>query len=410
MFVRASRGWLLLIAACCLSASSGFSMSDKRDPQSGRIRVLNMGADAVPGTASPLVVLLTDPLISAQTVPLYSTIFDPRRTERYMRVYMPRTEESMKQDYDLILISDATVDNFPVKYFPWMIHSVVDGGLGFLTTGGSAMYGGRDQYLPWNSVSIIEIFAVAFEPYQTYLVGQGSHGPVKIVPNDGKNEFVASLPWGTAPSINYMIHIVQTRQGATTLLAAGIPEGHPLLSYWDIGNGRATNLIFDWYPWRLEPFQKWTYYIDFAGNLIYFSAGVRVPQDLELVHSLRSMLAGYFERRTILLSVIAFVEKFGANANRIEREIGVLDSDFSLAQQLYRDQEWEASKALLEDIKSRAAKLDDEAIKLKDRALFWIYVVEWSAVTATLMVSGSVVWALMVRRRLYGEVGVTRLR
>ena len=46
---------------------------------------------------------------------------------------------------------------------------------------------------------------------------------------------------------------------------------------------------------------------------------------------------------------------------------------------------------------------------MKDRALMWIYIIEWFTVTATLFISGFLLWTLMVRRRLYGEVGVTRL-
>ncbi len=385
-------------------------MSDRRDPTTGKIRVLNMGADAVPGTASPLVVLFTDPLIQHHTVPLYSTIFEAAKTERFMRIYMPRTEQRMKSDFDLIMISDATVDNFPVRYFPWMISAVRDEGLGFLTTGGSAMYGGRDQYASWDTCSIVEIYAVSFAPREIYFIETGRNAPVKLAPVEKDNEYVSSIPWDTAPPINYMIHIVQTKQGAHTLLKLDIPAAHPALSSWDYGNGRATNLIFDWYPWRLEPFQKWTYYIDFAGNLIYYSAGVAVPQDLEMVHRLRQLLADYMERRTLLISLLGFVEKFGARVGSVERGLARLDSEYARSQQLYRSQDWEGAQDLLQEVMSQMSKLDDDALKLKDRALMWIYVSEWLAVTATLSVCGFVLWTLMVQRRLYGEVGVTRLR
>ncbi len=51
----------------------------------------------------------------------------------------------------------------------------------------------------------------------------------------------------------------------------------------------------------------------------------------------------------------------------------------------------------------------DEAKDAKDSALLWIYVIEWMATTATALMSGVVVWWLMIRRRLYREVTVTRL-
>jgi len=142
---------------------------------------------------------------------------------------------------------------------------------------------------------------------------------------------------------------------------------------------------------------------------MYFSAGVTVPQDLELVHRVRYGLGEYYEKRTILLSLLAFVEKFGANVNVVEERLGGLDADFRRSQELYRDQEWEAAGELLGELREGLKDLDDEAIRLKDRALMWIYVIEWFTVTATLFISGFLLWTLMVRRKLYGEVGVTRL-
>jgi len=56
--------------------------------------------------------------------------------------------------------------------------------------------------------------------------------------------------------------------------------------------------------------------------------------------------------------------------------------------------------------------LDDfekDAIDLKNMALLWVYVIEWSIVTATALIAGFVLWSLMVRRKLYQEVGATRL-
>jgi len=40
--------------------------------------------------------------------------------------------------------------------------------------------------------------------------------------------------------------------------------------------------------------------------------------------------------------------------------------------------------------------------------MFWIYTIEWLAVTATLMLSGIALWELMIRRRIYREVEITR--
>ena len=53
---------------------------------------------------------------------------------------------------------------------------------------------------------------------------------------------------------------------------------------------------------------------------------------------------------------------------------------------------------------------DELALRAKQTALFWVYVIEWLVVTATLLVCATVLWALMVRRRLYREVSATRIK
>jgi len=49
-------------------------------------------------------------------------------------------------------------------------------------------------------------------------------------------------------------------------------------------------------------------------------------------------------------------------------------------------------------------------MQLKDQAMLWIYLIEWSVVTATFALGGIVLWSLMVRRKLYREVQETRFQ
>jgi hypothetical protein len=54
-------------------------------------------------------------------------------------------------------------------------------------------------------------------------------------------------------------------------------------------------------------------------------------------------------------------------------------------------------------------RAEEVADRVKGNALLWIYITEWLVTTATVMFCGFVLWTLMVRRRLYAEVGTTRL-
>ncbi len=61
-------------------------------------------------------------------------------------------------------------------------------------------------------------------------------------------------------------------------------------------------------------------------------------------------------------------------------------------------------ESLLIDLNQAEARM----IELKDQAMFWIHLVEWLVITATVMISGLATWTLMVRRRLYREVQTLR--
>ena len=52
--------------------------------------------------------------------------------------------------------------------------------------------------------------------------------------------------------------------------------------------------------------------------------------------------------------------------------------------------------------------LEGKATKLKDKALFWIYLIEWMVTTGIFLFSGFMLWSLMVRRSLYREVKTTK--
>jgi hypothetical protein len=45
---------------------------------------------------------------------------------------------------------------------------------------------------------------------------------------------------------------------------------------------------------------------------------------------------------------------------------------------------------------------------VKNRALLWVYMIDWLVTSAALFISGYVLWTLMVRRRLYREAKGTR--
>ena len=131
-------------------------------------------------------------------------------------------------------------------------------------------------------------------------------------------------------------------------------------------------------------------------------------QDPFLVHRIRMELEECHLKRNFLLSMIEFVSKFGANPSRIGVMLKAADDGLKGANDLYVDFNFEGSLARMEDLVGNLDAATEEALRIKDQTLLWICIVEWTAITGTSLVSGVVIWALMVRKRLYREVGATR--
>ncbi len=75
---------------------------------------------------------------------------------------------------------------------------------------------------------------------------------------------------------------------------------------------------------------------------------------------------------------------------------------------LYLDWDFDAAAAKTIEAMDLLGGLEGGASELKNRALFWIYLLEWLVLVGTYLVAGFFLWSIMVRRKLYREVGRTR--
>jgi hypothetical protein len=107
--------------------------------------------------------------------------------------------------------------------------------------------------------------------------------------------------------------------------------------------------------------------------------------------------------------MMEWAETFGADIAPLSRRLMDLERDMDGAIDDYIDQDYPPAITFLQSVSSKVTKMADDAIRLKDRALLWIYVIEWAVATATILISGMVIWTLMVRRRLYRDISGTRL-
>ena len=188
-----------------------------------------------------------------------------------------------------------------------------------------------------------------------------------------------------------------------------IPGHIPHLFEWTYLNGTtftAMDMLTDgFWNGRETPFT-----LDIVANIIWHASGKELPTDAMMVHLLRERFLRFDLARITLGSVLEFAEKFGANTNQIYASLNAIEDRKGDANRAYLGGEFEESNEIMGVLFEELEGLDEEAVRLKDRALAWVFAIEWLVVSATLMVCGAALWLVMANRRLYREVGATRAR
>jgi hypothetical protein len=326
--------------------------------------------------------------------------FSAEGIRRLVRLYMPRSYEAMITRHDLTVLSDANPFFMNENHLTWIRESVTQEGFGMLMVGGVESFG-APKGMPWTSLEDMLPVDITFD-----LEGGYYYPSFKVEPATD-HPFTRSLPWESIPLFHGMNRLI-LRSAATLLLKA---EGHPHppLSYWDFGEGRCVAHAPDFTPSSGQDVMRWEYYLDYVGNIAYLATDGEIPEDYLLIHSLRTGFWSMRVRLTSIADTLNFVEKFGANTNPVERKMGEAGDLVRVAEDLYVRKEFDAAKGRLEDIDEAMIALQEDAMSLKDQALFWVYAIEWGVTAGTSLLAGFVIWTLMVRRRLYREVEGTRL-
>ena len=403
-FAMRRTGIAVLLLLVSLSSVAAL-VPGKRDPETGRIRLLYIG-DAT-NTRNPVYIYKSDPTFEPTLIPacrdvLLSAGLSLDDIRRYMRQYMPKTYHQLKSSFDSIILSDVCVLNFRPEEIEWIERCVKEEGFGLAMVGGFESFGGHN-YPGWGGTPVADALPVEFEPDKT--AKSGSYKLVVVKPDD---ELMKPLPWKTAPPFSGL-NIVSPKDGSELLAnAVGMTNTYPLMVQWRYGEGRVLAFSPDWTPGWGADFCQWAYYLDFASDMAMYISRVPVPQDLALVHSNRQLFYSLQNRRALLASLFEFVDKFGARTSKLEAEVAGAQDLVHRAGEAYVRQEYSDSLNLLDQAKHRYDQIEADALKLKDRAMIWVYIVEWFAVLGTSLITGVILWAVMIRRRLYREVETTR--
>ncbi len=387
----------------------------RTDPETERVRLLHIGlAFLRPDHPDP--VFLVDPKIDLTMVPVFSSVMQMAEMRRMMRLYLPRTKGELDSRFDLVLMDGADALDVKDEFLRWTKELVQDGNLSFVMADAGSGWSFAGSGPSWYITSIEPILTVDDSEGREAAWPGYTENNYRLVPVDPEHELFRNIPWDEMRFI--AMNRPTERPGARVIARMSdenpVNRGKPVIAYWDYPNGgRSASYILTWQtmvgaPWIIA-FYRWEWHYDVLVNMIYWPARAPIPADLALVHRVRRLLSELHYSKLLVLSVVDFAEKVGANLGQIERQMMGLDSARRQTERLYIQNRMEECYDLSLRLKSDYGQLIDGAMRAKDRALLWIFVVEWLVTFAALMLAGVVLWVLMVRRGLYREVGQTRL-
>ncbi|MBU7004606.1 MAG: hypothetical protein HXS50_03510 [Theionarchaea archaeon] len=326
---------------------------------------------------------------------------------RLIRLHMPRTYGVVVENYDVIIFFEANAHavGFHIRK---LANSVSEGGLGLLMEGGWQSYGGNAGYPGWDGTEIEPLLP-------TEIIPSGWHESVlhRLVIDMPEHEYMTSIPWevdllalrGTIWNHN----LLKVRPGASQLARVVSPTcDSPMMVTWRLEGGSRTFSCASEWLWQFFVADWWRYQYDAASNLMIYLDDRPVPQDLALVEATRSKILEFATRRTLLISLLAFCESFGANTQDITNELVEVDQLAAQALPFYLEQRFEDALETYDEAVGMMQDLEGEVMKLKRRALLWVYIIEYLSITATALLSGVILWSLMVRRALYRQVRFTK--
>ena len=355
-----------------------------------------------PFMGGPFPYLSADPMIDATPVDGNAYGIPAGLVRKALRIYLPRSYEALNSSYDVIGLDDATCANFDSRILAWFREGVIESGLGLFMAGGFESFGGMAGFPSWGPTPVGDVLPV--DPTGAYPNG------VRIKITDPDDPLIRTLPFETfGDEYNFFdANTAEDKEGAR-VIARLEWYNYPAWAWWDIGTGRTYASCTPFRGGGVGPFSQWLYYGDFVSNVVYFTAGIGLPQDIELVHIARERMLRVIDERSYVISILDFIERFGANSEKALEKVGEAEEKRAHAVSLFRDLRMADSISGLDDALENLDQAYELAMDARDRAMIWIFMVQWLVVTSTGLLCGFILWTVMVKRRLYRDVVTTRL-
>ena len=365
-------------------------------------------------------VIGADPSISVLGVPMpghYSIgvlMQDPDIMNRALRIYMPRNFNQLITEWDMVLMREACCGSiawaevyFHAKWISWFVRAVQQEGMPLSMWGGDASWGGGGEgsYKSWGDTMLDQI--LPFESLGGYNPSQAAFQKPHFTDPDHP---LARLPWKKAGPVE-LLNKVEPKPGAN-LIASAVATGknYPWIASWrsDKGKVLGETQVFGSMGTHNTMLYNWKWYQDYLIYLTYLGANKPIPQDIYRAHRIREEINTHIDKTSLLISLLEFVEKFGASTVQLYDELDDLNQLEKVAEDYYRQDDYDKAAEIFEEVHLSWNQLNMKAIKVKDNALTWVYIIEWFTVTGTALITGTILWLIMIKRRLYKEIKTTR--
>jgi len=369
-----------------------------------------------------------DPLCTITVIPtrLGGSSYEPEEAQRLIRLYFPRRLD--ETTIDCLLFSAGDVVHFTTSQIASMIRGVERGVGAVADCGGtSAIQMFIDSWVASGIGAIFpnDVFAVTSARYSFQTAGFPRYYlegvPYEIRVNEGVegNPFSPFVTVGIEGIRGYAGRNMIPKQGSTELATMIGNQGFlkldpPFSLYWQYQAGR-TLTVSEWFGHPFwgdyggidihiseNPFGRELFY-----NLLLYCTDRPIFRDILMIYETKEGFEEYRVLRSSVISAMEFASKFGANLDSVDEALGSIEGEKRIADQLYIDGEYQRSWEKIEACTDELNIAFQMTLELKDRALIYVYLIEWLAVTGTMGLTGSVLYMLMVRRRVYRRAGTT---
>jgi hypothetical protein len=339
---------------------------------------------------------------SGQPIPSFLTLEEKHRLDR---LYYPRTRQALLQNYDMLIMVDARIGHLLTSRLGDLDYAFREAGMPAFTTFGMAW---DSDWVPTTLYDLVPIST--YEKYQ--------HSPYHVFFRRERDPiFLPFVDLGMERIAGGSYHVMTLKPGAL-VWAEMVPLGLPFLVSWRPGGGDAGLIwtlpgAFDaaWWGsgggWGIRGSNP--YAIDLATNLIFYSLGRDTIKDIQARRQARLAVSSFQSQKLLVLSMMEWADRLGADVSEVFEALRGLERRANVAVSSFLEQDYPLTISYMNDIFDEVKEITKNAVVLKDRALLWIYVSEWFVVTSAGMIAGYVLWALMVGRGLYRDVGSTRL-